>query len=172
MADLMLDIETLGTTLDSVILTIGAIPFDPFTDAIFADRAFYARIDIDTQDRTVDEATVEWWGKQAPEVQEEAFGEDDRWFLSDALEALHKLAWQSERFWANGIAFDFPILENAYKALGMGLPWQYYKVMDARTVYKMANAGRLGNSHNALEDCINQVVLLQDSLKKLDVKSL
>jgi hypothetical protein len=169
----MIDLETLATTPDAVILTIGAQSFDPFTEDKFYDDHFYARIDTECQDeRAIDDGTVEWWGKQGPEAQAEAFGEENRWDLKEALEALHPIIWKAERIWANGIVFDMGILEHAYKSLGLTLPWQYYKVMDARTVYNVAKAGRLGNSHHALEDCVNQIVLLQKSLKKLNIRRL
>lgn len=167
----MIDIETLDVQPTATILTIGAQAFDPLSEEFY--DSFYARINIDNQtDRTVDDGTVDWWGKQPAAAQAEAFGEEDRVELKDALEDLHKLAWNANRVWANGIAFDMTILENAYKSFDMPLPWQYYKVMDARTIYNIANAGRLGNSHHALEDCVNQVVLLQKAFNKLGVKSL
>jgi len=42
-------------------------------------------------------------------------------------------------------------------------------VLDARTVMKLNPVNKLGNSHHALEDCVNQVALLQDSIKRLGV---
>lgn len=172
MSDLMIDIETLGVTPDSVILTIGAQGFEPISGEVYPKQTFYRKIEIDSQDRYVDDSTVEWWGQQAEDVREEAFGEEGRIPLEDALDELHSLAWNANRLWANGIAFDFTILENAYKSFNKPIPWQYYKVMDARTVYKIAGAGKLGNSHNALEDCLNQIILLRDSFEKLEIKRL
>jgi len=171
--DLMLDIETLGTTPDAVILTIGAQSFDPLTSS-FGDVNFYKRINTETQEnRKIDDPTVEWWAKQSSEAQEEAFGDEDRVELSDALDELGKLIWKSKRIWANGISFDMSILEHAYKSLNILPPWQYYNVLDARTIYKLnPDNERLGNSHHALEDCILQIDLLQRTLKKLGITKL
>jgi len=171
---LMLDIETLGSAPDSVILTIAACAFDPFSGTIYDKHAMYRRIDTECQDdRSIDDLTVEWWSKQSFEAQEEAFGEADRVPLKDALEELKGLMWHAEYIWANGIAFDMTIIEHAFKSYGMPIPWQYYKVMDARTVYKMSpDREKLGNSHHAFEDVILQIGLLQRTLNKLNVKSL
>ena len=76
----MIDLETLGTKPDCVILTLGAIKFDPFTNEE-PHSGLYQKLDIDEQDnlkRTQDESTIEWWGKQTQSVQEEAFSEEGR----------------------------------------------------------------------------------------------
>lgn len=173
MADLMIDIETLGTDPDCTILTIAAQSFDPFSST-FYDAQMYCRIDIDSQpNRTVDELTLEWWAKQGADAQKEAFGTEGRVPLEQALDELYQIAWKSNRIWANGISFDMTILEHAYKSFGKPLPWQYYNVLDARTVYKMnPDKEKLGNSHHALEDCVLQIDLLQRTLAKLGIKSL
>jgi hypothetical protein len=172
--NLMLDIETLGSAPDSVILTIAACAFDPFSDAIYDQHALYSRIDTECQnDRSIDESTVAWWANQSAAAQEEAFGEQNRVPLEDALQELSDLIWKSNITWANGISFDVTILENAFKSYGMQLPWQYYNVLDARTVYRMnPDRERLGNSHHAFEDVILQIGLLQRTFKKLGIKSL
>jgi hypothetical protein len=170
----MLDIETLGTDPNSVILTIAACAFDPFSDAIYDQYALYHRIDTESQPtRVIDEHTLAWWAKQSIEAQNEALAEENRIPLSDSLEELAKLIWKSDITWANGVSFDMTILENAYKSLNMTVPWQYYRVMDARTVYTMnPDHERLENNHHAFKDVINQITLLQRTFKKLGVKSL
>ena len=73
---LMVDLETLATSPDAVILTIGAVTFDPASNKIF-DKLYY-RVDVESCDRlgmTVNDDTVEWWSKQAADVQTEAFAE-------------------------------------------------------------------------------------------------
>lgn len=166
----MIDIETLSTQPNATILNIGAIGFDPFTTTVYDQHSFYARINTDSQtNRHIDDNTVGWWAKQCAEAQEEAFGEDNRVELSDALDDLAKLIRKSGNIWANGIAFDMTILENAYKELNKSLPWQYYRVLDARTLYKLNPSGRLGNNHHALLDCVNQIELLQKCVVKLGI---
>jgi hypothetical protein len=93
--------------------------------------------------------------------------------LDQALDQLHQIAWQSNRIWMNGPTYDANILEHAYKSYSKPLPWQFYKIRDARTVYSLwPDLPRPPTSHHALEDCRRQIELLQRSLKHLNVKEL
>ena len=70
----MIDLETLSTKPNATILTIGGVKFDPYTK-VEPSQGMYYRIDVDSQTamgRDVMEETVEWWGKQAENVREEA----------------------------------------------------------------------------------------------------
>ena len=76
----MIDLETLSTKPNAVILTIGGVKFDPYSNTE-PTKGMYYRIDVDSQTamgRDVMEDTVEWWGKQADDVREEALGDHDR----------------------------------------------------------------------------------------------
>jgi exodeoxyribonuclease VIII len=173
MADLMIDIETVGTGPEACILTIAAQTFDPLGTG-YHTQQFYARIDPDSQPgRSIEQGTIEWWATQPAEAQEEAFGSDNRVPLDTALEELGKLIWKSKSIWANGPTFDMNILEHAYKSFHRPLPWQYYRVRDARTVYALyPELGKPPASHHALEDCRRQIDLLQATLQHLNVKAL
>ena len=66
----MIDIETLGTDPDCVVLSVGAVKFDPFTLNEPHSKTLW-RPSADEQlnaDRSVDQGTIEWWGKQAEEL--------------------------------------------------------------------------------------------------------
>lgn len=170
MSDLMIDIETLDVRPTSTILTIGAQGFDPFSDK-FTDVTYYKRLTLDSQDgRTILDDTVEWWGNQAEDAQEEALGDGpDRVEIKEALTELSKIAWKHKRIWANGITFDMVILENAFAQYEIPCPWKFWQVMDARTIYKITGAKPLGNNHNALADCVNQIDSLQKSIVQLGI---
>jgi hypothetical protein len=175
MADIMIDIETVGTGPDACILTIAAQCFNPLERHTFDSyRSYYARIDPGSQpDRRVQDDTIAWWATQPPEAQEEAFGEDNRIPLKQALAELGQYIWQSKHFWANGPTFDANILEHAYKSYDMTLPWQFYVVRDARTVYSLCpTLDKYPASHHALEDCRRQILLLWDTLEYLNIKEL
>lgn len=170
MADIMIDIETIGTGPSACILTIAMQTFDPFADGWY-DRHYYARIDPDSQpDRNIEEGTLQWWASQPTEAREEAFAEDGRISLKQALEEMHPIIWNSNYIWANGPTFDMNIIEHAYKSYGMSLPWKYYKVRDARTVYSLyPDLGRGPVSHHALDDCQQQILKLQKTFRHLGV---
>ena len=171
--DIMIDIETVGTGPDACILTIAAQTFDP--NALgYLPQDYYARVDIDSQpNREVDDATVEWWATQPQEAQDEAFGEEGRISLKQALEELSKLCFHCNLTWANGTTFDMVILENAYKQEQLPLPWRFWNVRDARTVYSLyPDLPKPRASHHALEDCKRQIDLLQQTLQHLGVTKL
>ena len=171
----MVDIETCGTGPEACILTIAAQCFDPLTRQDFGDlRSYYCRVDPGSQpDRRVQDDTIAWWATQPREAQEEAFGEEGRISLEQALTELGRLIWHSKRFWANGPTFDANILEHAYKSHNIALPWKFYSVRDARTVYGLVpTLNKYPASHHALEDCRRQILLLWDSLEYLKVREL
>lgn len=176
--DVMIDIECLGVDPDAMILTIAAVGFDPLGTGVLSEHTMYCRVDTESQpNRSIDDLTVEWWSKQSARAKQEAFGPEDRVPLGEALEQLTRLICNARRLWANGPTYDMTILENAYKQLGKPLPWRFYKVMDARTVYNLVSrpvrdVAKKTNDHHALQDCINQVGLLQYVLKHLDIRSL
>lgn len=171
----MVDIETCGTGPEACILTIAAQCFDPLQRRDYTkDRSYYTRVDIESQaDRRIEQSTIEWWATQPRQAQEEAFGEQGRISLEQALQELGKIIWHSKRVWANGPTFDMNILEHAYKSYNMALPWKYYMVRDSRTVYSLCPAlNKYPASHHALEDCRRQIDLLHDSLEFLKIKEL
>jgi len=166
----MIDIETIGTGPDACILTIAMQTFDPFARGWY-DRHYYARIDIESQpDRNIEESTLQWWASQPAESREEAFSEQGRIPLKQALEEMHPIIWNSDFLWANGPTFDMNIIEHAYKSYAMSLPWKFYRVRDARTVYSLyPDLPKPPVSHHALDDCQQQILKLQATLKYLGV---
>jgi len=172
--DLMIDIETLATDHDAVIMTIAAQVFDPLQNG-WPERHFYARVTTESQpNRKVDDATVEWWAHQAPEAQREVFEDVGRRPLHECLEDLGKLIWHSERIWANGPTFDMNILEHAYKELGQNLHWKFWRVHDCRTVYSLwPDMPEVKSaSHHALDDCKRQIQMLQSCIKHLGINKI
>ena len=168
----MIDLEGLATGPETTILTIAAQAFDPFGTGYY-NQQYYARITLESQpNRSIEQGTIDWWATQ-PEAQAEAFMEEGRIDLDQALDSLGKLIWHSNFIWMNGPTYDATILEHAYKSYGKPLPWQYYKVRDARTVYSLwPDCPRPPTSHHALEDCRRQIDMLQATLKHLNVKAL
>jgi hypothetical protein len=65
------------------------------------------------------------------------------------------------------------MLENAYEMLGIKVPWKFWNVRDARTVYSLTpTIENRTNGHIALDDCRNQILMLQDSFQLLGVTQL
>lgn len=186
--DLMVDLETLGIRNDAIILTIGAQLFDPsvkgwetkpqkhiHTGNLYSPSINY-RVDVDEQEakgRSIDPQTLDWWTQQSKEAQDEAFSPENRIPFRQALLDLVRMAEPCNRVWAKGILFDFAILEHALAQEEIRLPWKFWKVMDARTVYALTpTLPQKTNGHQALEDCRNQISMLQDAFGILGVEQL
>jgi hypothetical protein len=168
--DVMIDLETLATSTDAAILTIGAVKFDPFGKDVEepAMDSFYVRVNIDSCNDInlhVDDGTIEWWANQDAAVKEEAFGDGaDRVHIREAMERLYKFCWGAKRVWSNGAAFDIPICETAFKRLNKAVPWSFWQVRDVRTAFDLGiNPNRPPvTKHHALEDAWNQAVGVQN----------
>jgi len=169
----MIDLEGLATGPNTCILTIAAQAFDPFGKGHY-DQHYYARVTLESQpDRDIDNGTIEWWATQPPHAREEAFNEEGRIPLDQALDELGKLIWHSKLIWSQGPTYDMNILEHAYKSYNKPLPWQYYRVRDSRTAISLwPDCPTTATSHHALEDCRRQIDRLQMTLKHLKITSL
>ena len=172
----MIDLETLGTKPDCVILTLGAIKFNPFTNEE-PHSGIYQKINIDEQDalgRSQDDSTIEWWGKQTASVQEEAFTEDGRISLDTMTKEINKFLVGVDVVWAQGPAFDIVILENLYQQLKLPIPWNFWQIRDSRTLFSMMptdpRKAIQESLHNALADCYYQAKCVQSTFKHFGVK--
>lgn len=177
MNDVMIDIETLGATYDSVILTVGAIKFSR-TKSGSNDTAdkFYQRIGMKScidAGLITNKQTVEWWKRQSHAAQQEALYNPDRVPLKVGLIALAEWLGDITYFWANGSDFDYGILGHAYRVCGLDIPWKFYNIRDARTVYDIAGVRLFDEpstklvAHNALDDCDKQIRCLHRAFNQL-----
>lgn len=165
MNNVMIDIETLGTMTNSVILSIGAVQFD---ENGFGDE-FYSNVNIDScleRGLAVEGRTILWWMGQ-DEAARAALGQNELSLVA----ALHGLAntfdWNNTLAWCNGLNFDLPILDTAYQACGMPTPWAYYNGRDYRTVKSEMDRDifksleiKPTTAHDALEDAKAQALTL------------
>ncbi len=170
----MVDLETLATTPNSVILTLGAVKFDPWGRNV--DRSehniLYRRIETEsceTLGMIIDPGTLEWWGKQSPEIIDEAFNPEDRHPINQVIDEFHKFAWGCDAFWSHGSIFDIMILETYYRKLGKSFPWNFWQVRDTRTIFDLGYDPEMpqNSKHNALEDAYRQAVGVQNMFRKV-----
>ena len=173
--DVMLDLETLSTRPESVILTLGAVKFNPWGEDVDAESGLYLRVNVDEQlqlGRHVQEETIDWWGKQSVEVREEALGETDRVSLEDTTRQLNRFLVGVNNIWCQGPAFDIVILENLYRQLVKPTPWQFWQIRDSRTLFGVHGDPREKDrkaAHNALMDCYYQAIGVQEIYKRAKV---
>ena len=172
----MIDLETLGTGPDCVVLTIGGVKFNP-NEISTPHNEFYYRFDVDEQlakGRTTLDSTLEWWGKQEKSVREEALGDEGRTPGLDVLKHLNKWCVGADVIWCQGPAFDIVILEHMYRQYQHHVPWPFWKIRDSRTLFSIMPSDPRKeiefDAHNALEDCKVQALCVQQSIGKLKLK--
>ena len=158
---LMIDLETLGTRPNSVILSIGAVAFDE--DKIHDE--FYVNVDLETSlplGFEIDPSTVYWWLKQ-----DKTAGElldknkfSIRWSINQLSEFIDK--HDPNEIWANSPSFDLVMLKNAYGKVGRHVDWNFWVERDFRTFMAMARPDRIYPkvAHNALEEAKAQAETL------------
>lgn len=165
MKHLMIDLETLATTADGVILSIGAVPFDLEKNTV-AEQGFYTSISVDSNleyERRVSEDTLIWWLKQ-PAAAQQVFHESKE-HLVTALELLSEFIGDNDyTVWSNGADFDIPMLAHAFTQTGVSIPWKFWNARCFRTYKNLPGAknvevGLSGVKHNALADAYNQAML-------------
>lgn len=162
--DMSVDLETLDKFPTAVIIQIGAVKYDLATGEI-SDEFL---VNVDPKDckrygMTISKDTLDWWGKQDPEIRKSVM--KDPMPLADALALFVDWVDVDGHFTGYGASFDEPILANAYRALGYSsTPWKYYKVRCARTIGDLYGVKpiRGKDHHNALADAKAQAQMLID----------
>ena len=167
--NIMLDLETLGTTAGSVILTVGAVVFDNSG----VKEGFYRRINLKdslSYGFTVDADTLKWWMRQNEIMRDESFdvhskASDNVTTALDWIQNFFLAAGKKVVLWGNGASFDPVLLEAYFRKFGLSLPFDYRNVRCYRTVSAMfpsvPKRVRL-HAHNARYDAEAQVQRLMD----------
>lgn len=171
--NVMVDIETLGTDIGSVIVTIGACGIG--TDGNYHD--FYARLSMSESiglGFKTNGSTIKWWLEQEDAARQELINGDTK----DVVSALKGFAtWLGRNFdadfriWCNGASFDFPMLKAYFLKFDMNVPWKYWNERDLRTMKGICPAIKNfkfdGTKHSALDDAKNQFEQLHLIMKTI-----
>jgi len=157
---IMIDIESLDTSPYCVILTIGAVRFDPRGDGIVEKLELRPTLEDQTEiyNRIINDDTIRWWSTQNSAALEEAMGDNDREPLKDCMEKLYKFCWNRQAVWSHGAPFDVVVMETAmrqttlFEIAGVSLKDKKYSTK---------------TTHKAVEDAAHQAIVVQDAYKKL-----
>lgn len=179
MNNIMIDLETMGTGQNSLVIAIGAVFFDPDTGDL--GEEFYTNIDwqsgIDAG-LEINADTVKWWLEQNSTAIKAILAPGKQ--IDTALEYFY--LWISANAkspsyvypWGNGATFDISLLENAYNKVGERLPWKFWNVRDCRTVEYLAKGlvnkkdiSFVGTQHNALDDAKYQATYISQMIQAL-----
>jgi exodeoxyribonuclease VIII len=167
--DMMIDLETLATSSDAVMLSIGAVLFNiEEMDHGYPHKDFYIKPNIDSQLKIgsiIQEGTLKWWLQQSDEARGEFVSPKDTVPIDKALFELTNFynSAKPKRVWSHGAGFDLSILALTYSKLGMRTPWFFTTERDTRTLFELyaADLDHLlkpeGQTvHNAVVDARNQ----------------
>lgn len=174
----MIDLETLDTRPEGVILSIGVAlfdPYDPKTEPVAGYYGVLSKADQLSRGRTTSASTLAWWEQQSPEA---------RTVLSDVQKPVvgvlkdlrSSINWNEiDGVWGNGASFDNAMLKSIFADWDMDLPWAFWKDRCYRTmksVYENTKGHKLdiprqGTYHNALDDAMHQARGLQIILNHL-----
>ncbi len=177
MKDIMLDIETLDTAQSAVVLSIGAVVFDPHSKEL--GEKFYVEFthDLATQQRvgrTVSADTVVWWmqqGAAAKQIFVDPAPEGVRRVstaqgLTEFASFVSRNGGKEAKLWGNGSDFDNVIVGSLFDSFGLVKPWSYSRNRCYRTMKRVFGENvplvRQGVHHNGLDDAITQAAHLQE----------
>lgn len=173
MTHVMLDLETLSTRHDAMILSIGAVKFDASN---VLDR-FEVTINPESSERYgrhISASTTMWWmdGERTPA--REHLLDAPKVDLPDALYGFAEwFGSESLPVWGNAATFDNAILRSAYAAIGEEEPWKFWDDRCYRTVKNLApeiKLKRVGTYHKAVDDADSQAVHLMTICAQLGIR--
>ena len=185
MKHLMLDLETFGTSSNSLIISISALEFDPFS-IIEEPAEFTVGLSVLEQlllpKTEIDFSTVSWWQTQSQEAKNRLIA-ISAYSLQPALQAFVTFLTIIDpkldiSLWGNGATFDCVLLRNLFLRAGIKFPLPYWADKDVRTLTQLVDYDTVktitgdfvGVKHNAIDDCKHQVKLIHSSLNVLKEK--
>lgn len=181
MADrqLMLDIETLDTSVTSAIIAIGAVSFDPRGETFDEDTFLMtcSKKSNLAHGRTVSQSTLAWWANQDQDAQDAVFKGPHVPFnlmLDSFVRWVNKKTPTCTRVWAKSPDFDCSILIHACKEQGINWPFKFWEARCVRTAMELAYPdGEFphilleGPKHDALVDAKVQALQVQHAFHVL-----
>lgn len=172
MKHLMIDVETLGTSVNAPIIQIGAVYFNA-VEGPLGDE-FARNIDIDSvlqHGFLPDGGTIRWWLEQEYDARMSLkYPEPEP--LIEVLQAFNKFIEPAERLWCHA-TFDWPLVANHFYVVGLRPDFKFSRVRDCRTILELADLNledfkrEEGIHHNALDDAKFQARYTAEGLRRL-----
>ena len=176
------DLETLGKGHNAAIVQIGAVKFKSngkITDSIIINIDFNS---LEKYNFQTTYSTIEWWLQQDKEAIDSVFNINknatdsskplkNRVSIKKALKQFAEWIGKADKYdyWSH-TSFDPPILEDAYRKVGITNPIPYKRNRDIRTLSYFAGDVKVdvkGIHHNALDDCIYQAAYITECFKRV-----
>jgi hypothetical protein len=173
--DVMVDIETFGNGRRALMVQFGACFFNRETGDIGATiKINFDAVEMQKCGGEFDADTIYWWLSQSRQAQESIMI-DLRSDLRAAFLEIDKFLKPSKQIWSHA-TFDFPIVMEAFKYVGVKQSFHFRNARDIRTLLDLANFNhrdvkRDGTHHDALDDCLHQVKYCVEAFKRLKVRN-
>jgi hypothetical protein len=164
--ELSLDNETMATTHDAVVLTVGAVRF---RGREVLEKAHF-RVSIDEQlalNRKISASTFRWWMDQSRKARDSVIKGEPEVHISTGRAILRDMGTKVRRVWARPGMFDLPMLRHLFgQDLWDDAPAKYpchgyQKENDLGTLVQEFDPQRkladqfVGEAHNALDDALH-----------------
>jgi len=173
MKDVMIDLETFGNGKNACVVQVGAVYFNRVTGE--TGDVFKRNIDARSavaSGAEMDADTVYWWMSQEKAAIDSIMqGPLDP--LGETFAALNIFLSKADAIWSHA-TFDFVIVMETFKRLGMKPKFSYRAARDIRTLIDLAQVDprnpryiREGTHHDALDDAKFQVKYCVHALTKL-----
>lgn len=175
--DLMIDIETLGVSQNSVICSLGAVLFYYDVDSYYIENSFYTTLDPEEgimDGFVVDWSTIKFWMNQSKKVRYETFPDKPTpvpLAIDSFIKWVEKLDFQ--RVWAKSPEFDLSLLKVYFDHYAPSAwPFHYRNHRDVRTLLDIANVKEkdippVGETHNSLNDAAFQSLCVFKAYQKI-----
>lgn len=171
--NLMIDFETLATTADAMVVSVGAVKFNIDTGEIDP-NGYYTALELDEQflhRRRVMSGTLTWWMSPDQRPAQDVFLDKNTKPISEFLPEFADfiggaIEQKNMKMWSNGASFDLPILQHLYVDNGIEPPWKFWNDSCYRTIKNLPMMKGLvlpkfdGTKHNALADAMWQAQCL------------
>lgn len=174
---IMLDTETLGREADAVVLSIAMVKFN-FGSCVSVETdsgmQVFPEVQRQMKDRSVSWATIQWWMEQSEDARC-AIIQPCRIPMEWALVNVRSYIDSKEyKVWANGAAFDPPLIRHLFNQYGIEEPWDFRRILDMRTMKWLSKFDSKGVpqrdnavKHDALSDCFWQIDVLNAEFNKI-----
>ena len=177
---LFIDMETLGVSYDSKVISIGILcddivePGKYIHDHELYQNGLYLLLDIDSQEkRTVDKRTLDYWKSVLPTIDKRTFSGkkislDEAYLTIENYVKSKRINWKYDTVWSRGL-FDKFLWQSLYPDSNL---FPFFVWRDSVTFLDMLCCGDINGGiskkemkvkHNALYNCIYEYRKIQNA---------
>lgn len=173
MQHVAIDLETLSTRPNGVILTVGLCFFDDTHDLLEAASFPLAMQEQQALGRVIDPSTLGWWMRQSDAARQSisySFGHYAYTLGERLMQITRRFEdFAPERVWGNGSDFDNAMLASLFTDMGLTPPWSFWRNRDMRTLmdaFPEYERIQPQVAHSAQDDAVAQALTIRRILSK------